>query len=106
MHANLMRATSNRHCANQTEFVDCWGATPKFFASNAAAASLRAARWFVPSTTLFETSRDAKFGLRRRTCRMNHLFQPDLGFWMLALLLEGSVDDSRLPFGPAPHHRQ
>src|SRR5437870_3924934 len=80
MHANLVRPTCRRNCANQAEFV-------------------RAGRFN-------KTSLDMKFSLRRRSSRVNHLFQPDLGFFAFALSIQPSIDEFAFPIGPAPNNRQ
>src|SRR5437879_5437832 len=82
MHANLMSPSSMRNRPNQSEFV------------------------VIGRSGFNESSFDMKFSQRRPARGMNSLFQPNGRFPIFTLSIQRSIDNSDLPFWPAPDNRK
>jgi hypothetical protein len=81
MYTNLMGSTCQRNGAKKAEAI-------------------------TGRSELSEPSFNKKFRLRRRTRRVNHLFEPNRRVLMFALTIQGSFNDLVLPLRPLPNDRK
>ncbi len=94
MHANLVCSSGVWNCTDYAKLL-----------RRARAIEWRARR-LRPTSRSHKPSLNVKFSLCGGSGWVNHLFKPDRRAFMLALSIEGGINDSSFPGGPTPDDGQ
>src|SRR6266567_8280268 len=100
MHSNLVGPSRAWNC---TDYAKFFGTAHTLGRRVLAAASKFRSR---PAGGSHKTTLNMKFSLRQSARWMDHLFKPDRGVLMLALSIQGGINECAFPRGPTADNGQ